>query len=60
MCEVRHDRATGQRSQAFGVYHDRFRRAGDEWRFAARRYHSLARTSAAADRALDVFTFPEV
>lgn len=59
MCEVRHDAIAGRRSQAFGVYQDRFRRDGEHWRFAARRYHSLARTSATADRDFDVFEFPE-
>ena len=58
MCEVRHDRETGQPSQAFGVYHDRFRRIDDRWWFAARTYHSLARTSTTGDRALEVFDFP--
>jgi ribosomal protein L13E len=60
MCEVRHAGAEGQRSQAFGVYHDRFRRDGQQWKFAARRYHSLARTSASAERDFDVFPYPDV
>lgn len=58
MCELRQARDSGRRSQAFGVYHDRFRRDGGRWRFAARRYHSLARTAATAHRDLDVFDFP--
>jgi len=58
MCEVRHDRATRERSQAFGVYHDRFRRARDRWWFAGRQYHSLARTAADGGPGLDVFEFP--
>ncbi len=58
MCEIRHDRATGTASQAFGVYHDNFRRVDGRWWFAARRYHSLARTAEGAERALDVFEFP--
>ncbi len=58
MCEVRHDGDLGSFSQAYGVYHDRFQRVGERWWFAARRYHSLARTSTAADRSLDVFPFP--
>lgn len=60
MCEIRHDRATRQRSQAFGVYHDRFRRIEGRWRFAARQYHSLARTPADGGAGLDVFEFPRV
>jgi len=58
MCEVRHDRETRERSQAFGVYHDSFRRVDGRWWFAARRYHSLARTAASGDGGLDVFDFP--
>ena len=58
MCEIRHDRATRERSQAFGVYHDGFRRVGDTWRFATRKYHSLARTPADGGDGLDVFDFP--
>jgi hypothetical protein len=59
MCEIRHDRAERQRSQAFGVYHDEFCRVGDRWRFGARRYHSLARTPADGGAGLDVFDFPD-
>jgi hypothetical protein len=59
MCELRHDRASGESSHAFGVYHDRFRRVDDRWWFASRRYHSLART-AGGGRSLDVFEFPTV
>ena len=58
MCEIRHDGATRERSQAFGVYHDQFRRVDDRWRFAARQYHSLARTPADGSNGLDVFDFP--
>ena len=58
MCEIRHDPSTRERSQAFGVYHDRFRREDDGWRFAARQYHSLARTPADGGTGLDVFEFP--
>ena len=60
MCEVRNDRTTRETSQAFGVYHDQFRRAGDRWRFAARQYHSLARTPADGSAGLDVFDFPSL
>jgi hypothetical protein len=58
MCEIRHDRESGRRSEAFGVYHDDYERVHGAWRFARRRYHSLARTSEAPDRDLDVFAFP--
>jgi len=58
MCEVRHDRSTRERSQAFGVYHDRFRRLEGRWWFAARQYHSLARTPTDGGTGLDVFEFP--
>jgi len=60
MCEVRHDRETDERSQAFGVYHDRFRRVGERWWFSARQYHSLARTPADGSTGLDVFDFPAI
>jgi len=43
ICELRHDHA-GQSTQAFGLYQDRYVRRAGEWRFAHRRYHSLART----------------
>ena len=58
MCEIRQEEASSARSQAFGVYHDRFRRVDGRWWFAARRHHSLARTSASGDGTLDVFDFP--
>lgn len=61
MCEVRHHEADGKRSDAFGVYHDRLRRVDDRWWFAARQYHSLARTAEGdGDRDMDVFPFPDV
>lgn len=60
MCELRQDRASGRRSQAFGVYHDRFRRIDGRWWFAARRYHTLARTPPDASDRLEVFGFPPV
>lgn len=58
MCELRQDAATHEWSQAYGVYHDDY--VGDasgSWRFARRRYHSLART-ATPGPALEVFGFP--
>jgi hypothetical protein len=46
LCELRHDRETGERSQAFGLYRDRYRRVDGEWRFAERHYSTLARAAA--------------
>ena len=60
MCEIRHERATRERSHAFGVYHDEFRRVGERWWFATRRYHSLARTPGDGSAGLDVFEFPSL
>ena len=57
MCELRTDAATGEWNNAFGVYHDRYRRTDDTWRFAHRRYHSLARTADGPHRA-EAFAFP--
>jgi hypothetical protein len=45
---------TGHWSQIYGVYHDRLVRANGQWRFAHRRYHSLARNNMPAT----VFDFP--
>ncbi|HEX6310673.1 MAG TPA: nuclear transport factor 2 family protein [Acidimicrobiia bacterium] len=57
MCELRTERETRRWNNAFGVYHDRYRRHDGRWRFAHRRYHSLARPS--ADGAtVDAFDFP--
>lgn len=44
MCEVRQHRESGRMTTAFGLYHDRYLLDADRWRFAERRYHSLART----------------
>lgn len=57
MCELRTDADTGEWNNAFGVYHDNYRRVDGEWRFAHRRYHSLARTSGAPHLA-EVFGYP--
>jgi hypothetical protein len=54
MCEIRHEQSTGRVSQAFGIYHDRYSHDARGWRFAERRYHSLARLSGD----LEVFPFP--
>ena len=56
MCELRTDRDTGRWNNAFGVYHDRYRRLDGRWWFEHRRYHTLGRTG--AERDLDVFEFP--
>lgn len=54
MCELRQDRDTGHTSTAFGVYRDDYRRTDDGWRFARRRYRTLARTGR-----FEVFPFPD-
>ena len=54
MCELRQDAATGHGSQAFGVYHDEYRKRHGRWWFARRDYQSLTRTGRN-----EVFRFPE-
>jgi len=54
MCELRQDGTTGAFTAAFGLYHDRYVQDGRRWRFAERRYHSLARHG----DVLDVFPLP--
>ncbi|WP_436775178.1 nuclear transport factor 2 family protein [Yinghuangia sp. YIM S09857] len=54
MSEIRHDKDSGRQSTVYGVYHDRFQRVDGCWRFADRRYHSLARTGPD----IDAFPFP--
>lgn len=54
ICELRQDRESGRWTNAFGVYHDQYRRADGRWRFVHRRYQSLARTTGRAE----VFAFP--
>ncbi len=44
LAEVRQD-AEGVPSTAYGRYDDVYRRRGDVWRIAARRYRSIARTA---------------
>jgi hypothetical protein len=53
MCELRQDRASGQWTNAFGVYHDQYRKVNGRWWFAQRNYQSLARTGRG-----QVFEFP--
>lgn len=52
MCEIRRDADSLDWSTAYGVYHDRYRRTPDGWRFERRDYQSLTRTDG------DVFPFP--
>jgi hypothetical protein len=60
MCELRQDAASHEWSNAYGVYHDDYAQDPDgAWRFAQRRYHSLART-ATPGPALQVFPFPQI
>lgn len=56
-CELRQERESGDWTNAFGVYHDELRRRDGRWRYARRRYQSLARTPPTG-RA-EVFPFPE-
>jgi hypothetical protein len=53
MGELRQDRASGHWTNAFGVYHDQYRRVDRRWWFAHRHYQSLARTGRGP-----VFEFP--
>lgn len=55
MCELRQDAETGERSDAFGLYRDRYVRTDEGWRFAHRRYRSMARFPAG-----DVFPLPSL
>jgi hypothetical protein len=55
MNEIRQERSNGQWSMVYGVYHDRFRRIDGRWWFAARQYHSLARSA----RGLETFALPD-
>ncbi len=54
MTELRQTHS-GHWSQIYGVYHDRFTRTDGGWRFAHRRYHSLARNNMPAT----IFPFPD-
>ena len=55
MVELRQDRDTGQWSNAFGLYRDRYTNIEGRWRFAERHYRSMARTG--TDR-YEVFPLP--
>jgi hypothetical protein len=56
MSELRTEGDTGSWTIAFGVYHDRYVRRDDRWRFAHRRYHTMGRTGETRD--VDAFPFP--
>ena len=45
MVELRQDRRTGQATQAFGLYQDRYRRTAEGWRFERRRFQPTTWTS---------------
>jgi hypothetical protein len=53
-CELRQESANGHWTNAFGVYHDDLRRVDGRWRYARRRYQSIARTGRG-----EVFPFPQ-
>jgi hypothetical protein len=53
-CELRQDHSNGRWTNAYGVYHDEYARTDQGWRFARRRYQSLARTGRA-----EIFPFPK-
>jgi SnoaL-like domain len=53
-CELRQEGANGHWTNAFGVYHDELRRVDDRWRYARRRYQSIARTGRS-----EVFEIPK-
>jgi hypothetical protein len=57
MCELRSVRESHRWNNAFGVYHDQYRRLDGRWWFTRRRYHSLARTAADGET-VDSFDFP--
>lgn len=53
-CELRQESSNGHWTNAFGVYHDDLRRVDGQWRYARRRYQSIARTGRS-----EVFPLPE-
>lgn len=57
MWELRQDGETGRWTNAYGLYRDRYEHHEGRWRFAERRYSSLARTNADGDAML-VFPIP--
>lgn len=57
MWELRQEGATGRWSNAYGLYRDDYRRHDGVWRFARRRYSSLARSAPDGD-GMVVFPVP--
>jgi hypothetical protein len=57
LCEVRRH-LDGTWTQAYGLYHDRYRRADGAWRIAARRYTSLARFTLTGIEQVESFPLP--
>jgi hypothetical protein len=57
MSELRTDRDTGAWVTSYGLYRDRYARHDGGWRFAQRRYCSLARTDTAG--ATEWFAIPQ-
>jgi hypothetical protein len=57
--ELRQESATGRFTTAYGLYRDRYHRRDGVWRFAARRYRSLARTALEGERDLEVLPPPD-
>jgi hypothetical protein len=53
-CELRQESSTGHWTNAFGVYHDELTKVDGRWRYARRRYQSIARTGRG-----EVFPFPQ-
>jgi len=53
-CELRQESSNGHWTNAFGVYHDDLRKVDGRWRYAHRRYQSIARTGRG-----EVFPFPQ-
>jgi hypothetical protein len=43
-CELRQESANGHWTNAFGVYHDELAKIDGRWRYARRRYQTIART----------------
>jgi hypothetical protein len=58
MCELRTDRESREWVNAFGVYHDRYRRVDGRWWFEHRRYHSLGRDAEDGTHRVEAFPFP--
>ncbi len=58
ICELRHDPASDEFSQAFGLYRDVYRRRPDGWKFAQRYYSSVGRHEADGFVAFPIPTDP--